>query len=110
MRIIQVIRVVIERTRSIVRSRSVRFTYAEYAISSELGELSKATTVQPQKEVPWMAGMMTLERLPTVLLLPSPFRPESATAICHAINILVNIRGGLEGNVGKYAREGNVTA
>jgi hypothetical protein len=82
-------------------------------LPSELGELSKATTVQPQKEVPWMAGMMTLELshyLSTVLLLPCPFRPESASAFCNAINILVDAGGGLEGDIGKYAREGNVTA
>jgi hypothetical protein len=30
-------------------------------LSSELEEFSKATTVQPQKEIPWMTGMMILE-------------------------------------------------
>jgi hypothetical protein len=82
-------------------------------LSSELRELSQATAVQLQKEVPWMAGMMTLELshyLPTFPLFHSPFRPELASAICHAFNILVKTRGGLECNRGKYAAEGNVTA
>jgi hypothetical protein len=74
--------------------------------------VSRSTTVQPQKELPLMVGMMTLETshsLATVLLLPSPFRLKSASPLHHAINILVNTGGRLEGNIGKYAIEGSVT-
>jgi hypothetical protein len=80
-------------------------------LSSEMRELSKATTVQPQKEIHGWQGWW---RFPIVCRLfyffPVPSGQIQPSHSCHAIGILVNTGDRLEGNIRKYAREENVTA
>jgi hypothetical protein len=77
-------------------SRTQNVTFC--ARRAQRGDYSAATDISP------MDGRHD-DTLPTLLLPPTPLRPESVSPLCHVINILVNTGGGLGGKIGKYTRE-----